>query len=282
MASQSAAPELVLEVEISELQRAMLRYAQVTGKSLGQVVKMNGRLIAWNLAHNTQPYGMTHAEKKLGEAAVLRDVGLVYQSAQQMYKLLEQQGDLKLAKAWYKLVRIGGYGQAEKLLRGTKLKERNTPIFSPLDRDFHKQSRSRSDGAVHRHRPAQIVPDAKQIRDYAKTKKELVGFGKAGWITAGSKLGSITRVPAWITRHKGRAPGSADDHTSRKDDPFVTLTNAVRYTSKIIPDHQVAAALKIQREKMLAHIEHVLVNSARESGFDARPTAPATALPAAA
>lgn len=281
MASQTASPELYLDAEISELQRALLRYAEVTGQRLGTVVKQNTRLIAWNLAHNTQPYGMDLATKKLGEAAVLRDIGLVFRSAQQMFKQLEDQGQPELAKAWYKLVKIGAHAKAEKLLRETKLPERNTPIFAPLDADMHQRSRN-SRGRVSRHRPAQIVPDAKEIRDHAKKKKQLVGFGKAGWITAGSKLGSIRLVPAWITRHKGTAPGVCDDQTSRKDDPFATLTNAVRYASSIIPDHEVASALKIQREKMLAHIEHVLVNTARESGFDARPTGPALALPAAA
>lgn len=281
MAAQST-PELSIDFEQREFQRMLLRYADVTGRRLGVVVKQNARLIAWNLAHNTQPYGMDLATRKQGDAAVLRDVGRVYSAASSIFKKLQDSGEVKTARAWYKLVKIGGYGQAEKLLKTTSLKERNTPIFAPLDPDLHRQARNRSRGTVSRHRPAQIVPDAKSIQRYGKQRQALVGFGKAGWITAGSSLGSIARVPAWITRHKGSAPGRADDQTHRTADPFVTLTNAVRYASKILPAGEVAAALKLQREKMLAHIEHVLVNTARESGFEARPTAPAQPLPMAA
>ncbi len=280
MALQSASPLLVLDVEIVEFQRALVRLADITGKNLGSVVKQNSRLIAWNLANNTQPYGMSLAEKKQGEAAVLRDVGRVYSSAAQTFKALEDNGHGDMAKAWYKLVKIGGYGQAEKLLKGTTLKDRNAPIFAPLDPGFHKKARNGSRGTVSRHRAAQIVPDSKQIREHAKTKKQLVGFGKAGWITAGSALGGIRQVPAWITRHRGTAPGTAADHSGRKDDPFVTMVNAVRYASKILPDFMVADALRMQREKMLAHIEHVILNSAKTAGFEAHATVPSSPPPA--
>lgn len=280
MAAQHASPALYLDVETSELNRAMLRFAQVTGKRLGTVVKQNTRLIAWNLAHNAQPYGMSLAEKKMGEAAVMRDIGNVYQSAAQIYELLKQQ-DEKLAKAFYKLVKQGGYGQAEKILAASGRIERNATIFAPLSPEFHQRRRD-GRGRVTRYRPEQIVPEGKDIKTYAKQRAAMVGFGKAGWITAGSQLGSIARVPAWITRHRGKAPGHAMDESGRKDDPFCTLTNAVRYASNILPDGEVAAALKIQREKMLTHIEHVLVSSARESGFIAHADRTATPLPMAA
>lgn len=282
MGAASTAPLLSLSVESRQIQDAFRRVAQVTGKKLGAVVKQNARLIAWNLAHNTQPYGMDLATKKMGESAVLRDVGRVYNAASEIFKKLQDTGQVKVAREWYKLVKIGGYGAAEKLLKKQSIPERNTPIFAPLDPGMHDQARNRSRGTVSRHRPAQIVPDAKSIRDYGVKRKALVGFGKAGWITAGASLGSISRVPAWITRHKGHAPGTANDQSSRDLDPYVTFTNAVRYASKILPAHEVAAALKIQREKMIAHIEHVLVNSAREAGFEAHATGPSQALPMAA
>lgn len=281
MASAIAVPELYLDAEVSELQRAMIRYGEVTGKRFGAVVKQNTRLIAWNLAHNSQPYGLTLAEKKQGEAAVMRDVGKVFASASQIFEQLKAE-DEKLARAFYKLIQGGGYGQAEKLLRQhSNIRDRNAAVFAPLDPDLHQQARRRN-GRVYRQRAAQIVPDAKSIAKYAKERAAFVGFGKAGFITAGSSLGSITRVPAWVKRHQGKAPGRAHDESARKDDPFITLTNEVRYASAILPDHAIAAALKLQREKMLAHMEHVLVHTAREAGFEAHATAPSTALPAAA
>lgn len=272
---QTAAPELLLDVEIESLQLALVRLAEVTGKSLGNVVKQNTRLIAWNLSHNTQPWGMTLAEKKLGEAAVARDVGNVFISAQSMYQRLLIENE-KLARRWYKLVQGGGYAQALRLLQDfSKDPFRNTPVIDQLDPELHQRARNSSRGRVSRHRPAAILPQGKQIKEYIKTVQQRVGFAKAGWITAGSQLGAIAKVPAWITRHKGAAPGHAEDMSQRKPDPFCVLTNDVNYVSLILPDHAVADALRIQREKMLKHIEHVTTNALKQTGF----TSPSTTTP---
>lgn len=260
----SAAPQLQVKVETASLNAAFARLAAATGKSFGSIVLQNARLIAWNLAHNTQPYGMTLAEKKTGEAAVARDVGKVYRSAQSIFAEINRL-DEKLAKAWYQLVKNGGYAHAEKLLRKLQIQDRNAPIFAPLDPGFHAAARDRR-GRVARHRVAQIVPDAKDIKDYIRSKAQLVGFAKAGWISAGSQLGKVTRVPAWITRHVGKAPGHAVDNT-KGTDPHATLTNNVRYIATVLPQAQIAAALRIQREKMLAAIEHALATDAKKSGF---------------
>lgn len=242
----------------------MLKYANATGKAFGAIVLQSARLIAWNLAHNTQPYGMTLAEKKTGEAAVARDIGNVYKSAAAIFDLLKHE-DEKLAKAWYKLVKDGGYGQAEKLLRTFNIRDRNAAIFAPLDPSFHDDSRNRR-GRVSRHRAAQIVPDAREIKNYIKQRQQMVGFGKAGWITAGSQLGKVTRVPAWITRHVGKAPGSAHDNT--KDiDPHAILQNNVPYISSICGSSAIVDALRLQENKLISHIEHVLAAEAEKAGF---------------
>lgn len=279
MAGQSSTSSFAsVEFEQSKLQAAMIRFGQVTGKKLGAVVKQNARLIAWNLMHNTQPYGMTLASRKLGDAAVLRDVGKVYAPASAVYKELMASGAVKLAKSWYKLVKSGNYTGASDMLKKTTVKDRNAPIYSTLDPEFHRGSRN-SRGRVSRHRVQQIVTEAKEVRSYAKSRAALVGFGKAGWLTAASGLGSISRVPAWITRHRGKAPGHADDHTDRNTDPYVVLYNDVNYASKILSESQKATALKIQTEKMLTHIEHALVQAAKESGLDAHATSPSSPVP---
>lgn len=276
----SSSPEITCFVGYDELNTAMRNWAAATGKKFGAVVKQQSRLIAWNFAHNSQPYGMDLAAKKIGEAAVMRDIGNVYQSSAQIYKLLLQQ-DEKLAKAFYKLVKEGGYGQAEKILRASSRIERNAKIFAPLDPAFHQNARNQR-GRVVRYRPQQIIPDGKELKAYAKSRADMVGFGKAGWITAGSQLGSIARVPGWITRHKGRAPGGCIDNSKSTEDPYVVMTNQVRYASSILSDSQAQQAMRLQEEKMLAHIEHVLVNSARESGFLASANRASTPLPLAA
>lgn len=295
--AQTADFELLLDVEIESLQRALLRYAEATGRSLGVVVRQNTRLIAWNLAHNTQPYGMDLAAKKLGEAAVARDVGKVFASGPQIYKIIKFEATAKEARRFNKLVKNsnsaetmagafwqmlkgGRYGELRRFLKSLDIPEIDLPI-GEIDPKIHK-ARWNSRGRVRGNAPSLIVPNAKDIRDYIKVVKKRVGYAKAGWITAGSRVGSITRVPAWITRHRGAAPGTADDRSHDKTNPHITLTNRVPYISRILPDHEVADALRIQREKMLAHIEHVLTEEARAAGFTAQSTGPAAPLPMAA
>ncbi len=279
---QTAAPELLLDVEIESLQLALVRLAEVTGKSLGAVVKQNTRLIAWNLAHNTQPWGMDKAAHLVGKSAVARDIGKVFLSAQVLYKQLLEE-DKKLAKQWYKILKAGGYPQALRLLQdNSRNPNRNTPVIDQLDPDLHQRYRN-SRGRVNRHRAVAIIPDKKQITRYITQIQERVGFAKAGWITAGSQLGSIAKVPAWITKHRGKAPGHAEDMSQRKPDPFCTLTNEVNYITSIFSEGYAADAMRIAREKMLKHIEHVTTAALKQTGFTAATTtAPSEPLPMAA
>lgn len=296
MTQTFAAIETTAEIELESLVLAMRRMAEVTGKGFGQIVLQNSRLAAKNLAISTHPWNGADGNFRVNrrgdvtyngredldimKKAIARDIGKVYTSAQLIFKQLQDEGE-KIAAAWYRAMKNGNFSLAEDLIRGTKNLHRNAYHGIPLDPAFHQRSRN-SRGRVSRHRAAQILPDAKDIKARIKEKQALAGFGKAGWITAGSALGKISNVPAWITRHRGIAPGQAQNATQRPTDPYVTLTNDVRYASSICTDQQVAFAINLQRQKMLAHIEHVLVNSAREAGFTASADAPSEPLPMAA
>lgn len=292
-AQQFSAIETTVEIELQRLTFAMQKLAEVSGKSFGQIVLQNSRLAAKNLAISTHPWNGADGNfrsNKRGDVnyngksdydamkkAVARDIGLVYTSAQLLYKQLEDEGE-KVAKAWYKAMKSGNFSLAEDLIRSTKNIDRNAYHGVPLDAGFHKRSKN-SRGRVERHRAAQVLPDAKEIKDRIKAKQALAGFGKAGWITAGAQLGKISNMPAWVTRHRGIAPGNAQNATQRPTDPYVTITNNVSYASKICTDQQIAYAINLQREKMMAHIEYVIVNSAKEAGFTASADAPSEPPP---
>ena len=254
------APEIDVKIETDRLNASFTQLANATGKSFGTIVLQNARLVAWNLAHNTLPYGMSLASRKLMDAAVAVDIGKIYKSASYIYGLLKAQ-DAKQAKAWYRAIQDGNYTLASELLAKTSLSDRGAYI-GKLDRGFHRNTRRGNSIS----QTAQIVPSTREIKSYTKEIQQHVGFGKAGWITAGSDLGRVTRVPGWITRHVGKAPGSAINNT-KGIDPHVVLTNSVSYISTICPPHQVANSLAYQREKMDAHIQHVLAAEAEKAGF---------------
>lgn len=260
-----AAPTLDIKIETRELAAALKQLATATRKNFGEVVRQNARLVAWNLAHNTQPWGMKLDQKKTGEAAVMRDIGKVFKPATAIFKELRA-SDVKLARAWYSLVKAGKYAEAERILTATDLLDRNADI-GPIEDRHHRDSRG-SRGRVHRHRAAQIIPDSKELRAYQKKIAARVGFAKAGWITAGSQVGKVTKVPAWIKRHTA-APGAARDNSKDMFSPHITLRNQVRYLPRIMTQSDVAHALRLQREKMLAHIQHVITNAGKKAGFRA-------------
>lgn len=266
---------LSVEIETNRLNAAFTKLAIVTGRSFGSIVKQNARLVAWNLAFDTRTahmFGMDLAVRKAMDYIVFKNVGRMFISSKAIYGLLRQE-NAKLARSFARLIQQGNYSAAELLLQTSSLKQKDASI-GPLPGGLSNKQRDQS-------RPLQIVPDAKSITAYAKERAKMVGFGKAGWITAGSQLGSIARVPAWITRHRGKAPGTADDNSQRID-PHVTLHNHVRYIGDIITNGNIAHALAIQANKMEQHIEHVLVNSAREVGFLAHADRTSSPLPLAA
>jgi hypothetical protein len=272
----------VIAIDTSELNRSLERLQAATKRDFGGIVRQVARLLAGNLIHDTQPYGTELAAKKQGEGAVMRDIGKVFMTASQAYRQI-QELDKKLAAGWYKAVKAGDFAKAEKMIEKSTLPFRNAEISATLDPQLH-QSNRQGRGRVYRQRPAAILSDPKELKDYAKKVAQRVGFGKAGWASAASNIGNATmgrlgRIPAWVTRHKGAAPGAAQDR-SKGTDPSVMLTNQVRYASDLrgMAASQ-AASQKIMAEKMIAYVEYVIAGEARKAGFQSRTTQPAESPP---
>lgn len=252
-----------VKIETRAFEAALRNLAKATGKSFRQVVDQNSRLIAINLAHQTQPFGMDSGAKKAGEGAVMRDIGRVYKPASQVFEEVKEESAAQ-ARGFYAAVKSGNYSMAEDILKRTGIKDRNTTVgeFEP---SVHGKWRNRR-GTVNRHRAALIVPKAKDIKNYAKEVARRVGIAKSGWIAAGLQLGRLSRVPAWIKRHTGT--GNATRRGGEVN-PSAKMNNNVRYISDVLKPDQIATALRIQREKMEAHIRHVVAYAGRKAGFKA-------------
>lgn len=251
-----------ITVETKRFEAALRRLAQETGKSFVEVVNQNARLIAVNLAYQTQPFGLGLDAKKAGEGAVFRDIGKVFKPANKIYAELRAQS-AKMAKGFYAAVKNGDFAQAEDILRRSGILDRNAEI-GELQPELHRKSRNRR-GRVSRHRAALITPDAKSIRDYQKQVAQKVGFAKGGWIAAGQQLGKLSRVPAWLKKNAGQQ-GKATRRGGERN-PSVELHNLVRYVSQVLTPAQMAEALRIQREKMEKHINYVVSKAARRQGI---------------
>jgi len=91
--------------------------------------------------------------------------------------------------------------------------------------EVHKRLRGRTGGRYKvssRHR-IMTLDNAKQ-KTYKKKEEKQVGWMKSGWAVAVAMLGG--RVPAWIKRHLGDAPGGIEmDVGDNNKAPFVRIWN---------------------------------------------------------
>jgi hypothetical protein len=266
---------LTADVDMRPVTDALKELARVTGKDLGEIVKQNARLLAWNLAISSQPWkskegnfrtnkrGETFyngkADRVMGEAAVMRDIGKVFQSAQVVFDEIRRQ-DEALAKAFYRAIKLGDQGEAQRLLRSSTSEFKDASV-EPFSKPAHQSLRSK--GTVKQRTPNIVALDWRAVNAYAKERTKLVGFAKSGFVAAGEQLGKVRNVPAWIKRNKG--PGKAT--ASSGINSTATVESLVNYASDVLPDDSLRYALRIQIEKMLAHIEWQLGKRMRDKGF---------------
>jgi hypothetical protein len=239
---------------------AMLeRFQRETGKSWPEVLRQQGRLIAVNLAHNTQPYGFGDTAKGLGQKAVMRDVGLVYWSFSRTYEHLREKS-VKTARAFYAAASSGNFKRAARILQASGI---DTPI-GPLKADFHKDRRDRR-GHVRGKNPSLVARSAKTIETYSRKIQNRVGFGKSGWATCASKLGGTRGIANWAKRGKG--PGTVEDNSKAFNNPHITMKNEVRYIQYICRQAAVNEATRLQKEKMMKHMEKVVHEAGKKAGM---------------
>jgi hypothetical protein len=272
------------QVETKELSEAMRRYAKATGKSAGQVVKMNCKFMAKSLMVSTQPRShqsggdgdfrkkkgevIYHgkADRKLGEASVTKDIGKVFSTFSQTFEEIKENSE-DAAKGFFKAAKSGDWREAERILRSTGISNRNANV-GKLDRAIHKQSKH--NGRVNRQR-AELVVDNKERKEYTKEIVKRVGFAKAAWANAGLSFGPMTNVPAFIKRHA--APSTTVNNTSRETDPYGEMQSLVRYAGQVLKDDSVTIALRIATGRMERMMEHELAYLARKQGMQGKTTA---------
>lgn len=246
----------------AELASLLERFQRETGKSWPEVLRQQGRLIAVNLAYNTQPYGFDDKSQALGQKAVMRDIGRVFWSFSKTYEFLKEKS-VKAARAFYGAAINGNFKRAAKILQASGI---DAPIGT-IKSEIHQERRDRR-GHVRgkKNHPAVIVKNSNTLETYGKRIEKRVGFGKAGWATCAKALGGTRGIPLWSKR--GKAPGSVDDQSHSFNNPHITMKNDVRYISYICTQAAVTNASRMQREKMLKHMEKVVHAAGRKSGLE--------------
>lgn len=252
---------------------SLRRYALAMKMSFAEAILRQARLVAVNLAYQTQPFGLNLSAKQKAEKTIGVEIGRVYKDvgtvARDVGSAGQMSADVSRVKspsqaeaAFVRLVRSGQTAKAQKLLNDLNIH----PFFSTEVNKFDQGSRHQTERFGARRKvpkntfPKLAVTNFNLIRGYINKIKQRVGTAKAGWASCAQQLGGMRGLPAWITRHASQAQlGSVYDATSASgNQQYVIMTNRVPWIDKCLNAGQIQRALDIQRGKMVTAIRIAL------------------------
>lgn len=261
---------ITMKMNDADFSYQLKRYALAKKISFAKAIKQQGRLVAVNLAFQTQPFGAEKG-KLLGEGAISGD-------------LLPKKGTNKgifkpLNKFWMdEAIRMKQYAPENFTRRFTTkdgrvwMSEEDQILISiGAMKQFHQSMRTeggrrrtskagQGDRGIGRHGTANRgIVDKDKLGQYVTATHKKVGIAKAGWAHCAKQLGGSRGIPQWVTRHAGkRATGSVVDNSEATSEQYVTMTNQVPWIDKCLNAGQIQRALDIQKEKMTKAIEIAL------------------------
>lgn len=255
--------QVTVQFPEAEFNAMLERFTAATGRSWRDVLRQQGRLLAVNLAFETQPYGDTKGRQQ-GEGAVMRDVGLVFASLAEAFLMVQEKNE-KAARVFWRACQHGKWQLAQSILRSVGI---DIPMGQAVDPAIHRGQLDRR-GRVRSRKapPAQIVINGKTIDRYVKLLKKRVGNGASGWAAVANDLGGMRGIPQW--KKRGRKQGRAQDNSRSLNNPGILLENAVPYIGNLCNASAVKRATRMQKEKMEKHVEHVTRAAARKAGMRA-------------
>lgn len=254
----------MIEVTVNTLglEQKILRLAAYTKKSVGEVMRQEGRLLGIQLARYTQPFGFGNDSRDQGSNAIKRDVLRAFYVLPDALCQKPTQIQTGEYAGWLRLFanQQGIVFAVEQ--KNFRIQESNQTLYR------HHQELRNNNGIVpanrnmvtKQNRFAAInlwVITESQLASYLPFIQKEVGFAKAGWATAIDSLGGTRGLPGWVTRHKGKAPGKAIDQT-QLETPTLTLVNEINYTSRVLSESGQRGAVKDAEYRLGKRIQAAL------------------------
>lgn len=275
------ADQIKYSVDDRKLRQAMLKFAIEKKKSFSDTLIQGSRILAENLAFQTQPYGFDRAARQAGETAVATEIQYVYKSVPYTSDQIKTSGKgqgkkrtqntSQAAGAFVQMVKRGQLQKAQELLHRLHIH----PFFSTEVKQFdqgheHEKSRFGARKKVSRNTfPRLIPPSIPHLRSYIKKIQDRVGMAKGGWASCSQQLGGFGKIPAWVSRHAlGAGLGSVDDASFLETRPYIRLTNNVPWVDKCLSPTQMQKAFDIASYKMMQFLRHSMAKAVRSSGFN--------------
>ena len=266
--------------ETKGLQNILEEYAELREQTIPDAVVASARLLCVELARRTQPFGDKDNAKKAGEKAIIRDL-LGRGGGGSVRAGLFASGDFNdgMGYEWYATgphVRL--FISKDGYAYGTDKSFFKQDVSQGEMRAFHKSkfvngkmsSAGGRDRSIGRWKflDKWFVPKA-ALTSYVDSQILKVGWAKAAWAACARELrkvtsGSATRgIPSWVTRHD--SPNSdVVDNSRNLTNPSVTLINATKYASDVLPASEVQNAKNIVIGKMVNQMRNILKKRQKE------------------
>ena len=192
---------LSIQIDDSEFRSNLRQYALAMQISFAEAIKRQARLVAVNLAFQTQPLGDGGKAKTQGEGAIRQDIDRVYKSGKQTTTVIKESGipDGKTktqnaeqaARAFAMYVLKGQNDAATTILQRLHIPKYHDTVVKPMDAgSAHKASRYGQRRRVPKNTFVKVsVPRESQIDSYMKQITQRVGIAKAGWAHCAKQLG---------------------------------------------------------------------------------------------
>lgn len=277
-------------LEDKNFSKALVSFYREFGGDLAKIIRAQARLIAVNLAFQTQPFGGSRpttgeqtSGKQLGDGAIKRDVNYVYTTPERVFYMIRE-ASVGAARGFMRMMKKRQFLKAQELLDRLDIIGLRKIRTGDFDQGATHQSLLRPIPSRPRIKKSQnpelIVPEQTAINTYIREIQKRVGMAKAGWAHCAQQLGGTSgqtstnnegrqqvMIPRWVKRHIGSpSVGRVDDRSSNRPNASVVMTNTVPWISKCLSVGQMQSALDIQREKMETAIEKAAEYRARKFG----------------
>ena len=242
--------------ELAKLNQAFKDLAKVSDKPIGDLLKQEGRLMAVELAKQTDKNGLSVDVGKKHEKKIESRIKGIYSDPVIWGKIVSKRAGVKVGKRWERMVkRDKNTAGAEKMLQdmglGTYRGKRVRVIIWDNGRKHREVLKTRK-----RKSEYSIVCNYKEVKSYIVKQKLRAGNLKSGWARAAEMLGGAKEIKAWAKAAKRNHDNKGIGKVSgTKDKKILFLANLYQDAGKLSDRVYGAGAIKNRVAKIKKRIE---------------------------
>jgi hypothetical protein len=249
--------------QIARLNREFRSFVEVLGKDLHKEVENQSRLLLRDCINFTPPtvvggnvyrQAAPQEQRKQGERAVESDFERLFEPLGKL-EIVRNPKNKQLGVAIRRAIREKNFeALAEILKRAAKI---TSQIVDSATNDIHRKNRNKR-GRVRKMKNPILVHQASTIGRLQREAQKRVGYAKAGWENAATRL--RLALPNWVKRHS--APGYIVKQGGKLN-PTIEFANGVPYVQRL-RENIVGRAIRNRIEAMRKQVAHMLEKRAGE------------------